>query len=280
MKASYKGQQRILPQTIDSLQVTKTFTKCVTLVHNGSDTFLAGPTGYSTSPTTGERQQQINVNTSTNPQTEGSWAKPPGRVTLIHPQTEGSWAKPPGRVTTSTNTTNPRALANGTKLLARAKRDFKAKANDRKCQKPYQSSHDAFCHSLSPNTITKITNYDVQHRQNRRYETTIRRYKSQRRPITGTGQWWSSTHDHNVFATNNDEHHVDNYVGLVSAMKPTQGVRFVGYQPQNRTGESPAGRTTTRRRSTTLNSSPRASGLSVPSHKTEWVKVPPDQTHR
>ena len=28
---------------------------------------------------------------------------------------------------------------------------------------------------------------------------------------------------------------------LSRAMKPTQGVRFVGFQPQNRTGESPEG---------------------------------------
>ena len=37
-----------------------------------------------------------------------------------------------------------------------------------------------------------------------------------------------------------DEMDINNVV-VVRAMKPTQGVRFVGFQPQNRTGESPEG---------------------------------------
>ena len=50
-----------------------------------------------------------------------------------------------------------------------------------------------------------------------------------------------TTYDHEVIAINNDEHLDNNHVGFCSAMKPTQGVRFVGFQPQNRTGESPEG---------------------------------------
>ena len=48
-----------------------------------------------------------------------------------------------------------------------------------------------------------------------------------------------TTYDHEVIAINNDEHLDNDHVGFSRAMKPTQGVRFVGFLPQNRMGESP-----------------------------------------
>ena len=57
--------------------------------------------------------------TSTNPQSDGSWAKPPGRVTTStssNPQSEGSWAKPPGRVCNNNTTTKVDAEASFTQL--------------------------------------------------------------------------------------------------------------------------------------------------------------------
>ena len=59
------------------------------------------PKGKSLNKKNGDNEWQ----TSTNPQSEGSWAKPPGRVTTStssNPQSEGSWAKPPGRVCNNT----------------------------------------------------------------------------------------------------------------------------------------------------------------------------------